>query len=264
MKKITLNELGTHLPIPMEGKKTNEFSFKTWGLTEEKEIGEIKRKTQYMGPFINEVLSLMLDSCCGEDFSKMELPQRKLLLHQMPMMNVLYMWIYLRYDQLDEMIRLDVGCPGCGRMNKNFVANLGGLDVECPEDEDKRIADYKLRKSFKIELEEIEILKISRTPWGAMDNADDETTTNQGKLMELMFRNSIVGTNDEEGYVDFDKISNGLRKRDIEFLSNDIQKHNAGPSLAVEGKCEFCPTKFYRQIDWSYDSFFGSSSLPTA
>jgi hypothetical protein len=266
MKRVTLKELGSNLPIPVEGKKNLSFSFKSWGLDEEKEIGEIKRKSQYMGPFISKVLSYMMDTCCGEDFKTMDDDARQFFLAQMPMMNVLYLWIYLRYDQLDEMLRLDVGCPGCGRMNKNFTASLSGLDIDVPEKDDKPIGEYKLRKKFKItdkDADEVQSLKFVRTPWFAMDTADDEVTTNQGLIMELMFAKSIVGTDAEEGFIDIEAINKKLRKRDIEFLSNAIQKHNAGPSLAIEGKCHYCPTKFFRQLDWSYDTFFGSSSLPT-
>lgn len=265
MKKITLKELGNNIPIPLPDSKDTTFDFLSWGLKEEKEIGELKRKSQFMGPFINEVLAKMIVRCAGVDFASMNHQQRILFLYKMPMMDILYMWIYLRYDQLDEMIRLNVGCPGCGRMNDNFEANLEGLDVECVEDGDNPLADYKLRKPFKLEEEDadnIKVLKVKRTPWGAMDKADDEVTTNQGLIMDLMFRHSIVGWDDEEGYLDFDKLTNGLRKRDFERLSTVIQKHNAGPTLALEGKCNFCPTKFYRQLDWSYDNFFGSSSLP--
>jgi hypothetical protein len=265
MKTISLKELGQNLPVPVDGKKNLSFSFKSWGLDEEKEIGEMKRKSQYMGPFISKVLSHMIEDLCGEKFSKMDENARELLLSKMPMMNVLYLWIYLRYDQLDEMIRLDVGCPGCGRMNKNFVASLSGLDVDVPEKADDPIAQYKLKKPFKLtdkDAELTKVLKFSRTPWFAMDTADDEVTTNQGMIMELMFSKSIVGTDGEEGFIDLESINKKIRKRDFEFLSNAIQKHNAGPSLAIEGKCHYCPTKFYRQLDWNYDTFFGSSSLP--
>lgn len=269
MRKTTLEKLGPNLPIPLpptkDQKFTTDFSFKSWGLSEDKTIGEIKRKAQYMGPFINKVLGLMLHKCGGVDFAASDDSKKEYMLNQMPMMNVLYMWIYLRYDQLDEMIRLDVGCPGCGRMNKNFTASLAGLDVDVVEKDDKEIAEYVLKKTFTLDKKDSEVvknLKIRRTPWEAMDRADDETTTNQGKITELIFHKSIVGCNDETGYVDFEKVAKKIRKRDIERLSIEIQDHNAGPSLAIEGKCAFCPVTFFRQLDWSYDTFFGNSSLP--
>jgi len=160
-----------------------------------------------------------------------------------------------------------VGCPGCGRMNNNFTASLGGLDIDVPDDDDDLISKYDLKKPFKIadeDADNVKFIKFTRTPWFAMDTADDEVTTNQGKIMELMFTKSIVGTDAEEGFIDVEVINKKIRKRDFEFLSNSIQKHNAGPSLSIEGKCHYCPTKFFRQLDWSYDVFFGSSSLPTA
>lgn len=265
MKTITLQELGNKLPIPLEGKEDLSFTFKSWGLTEEKQIGEIKRKIQYMGPLINEVLALMLVKCAGEEVQKMDEYQRIAFLSDMPMMNILYMWIYLRYDQLDDQIKLNVACPGCTRMNADIVASLNGLDIEVIGKEDESIAKYELKKPFKLEetdADEIKVLKLKRTPWSCMDTANDEVTTNQGMIMDLMFRHSIVGWDDEEGYADYDLLNTKLRKRDIEKLSSKIQEHNAGPKMAVEAKCKYCPTKFYRQLDWSYDHFFGSSSLP--
>lgn len=265
MKKMTLKELGNKLPIPLEGKDDLSFTFKSWGLAEEKQIGEIKRKIQYMGPLINEVLALMLVKCAGQDIQKMESYQQIAFLSDMPMMNVLYMWIYLRYDQLDDEIRLNVTCPACNRLNKEIVASLDGLDIDTIETDDEAIAKYSLKKPFKLEesdADPIKVLKLKRTPWSCMDTANDEVTTNQGMIMDLMFRHSIIGWDDEEGYADYDLLNNKIRKRDIERLSRKIQDHNAGPTLALEGKCKFCPSTFYRQLDWSYDHFFGSSSLP--
>ena len=268
MKKTTLSELGLNLPIGAKKYKAKSFAFKSWGMDEEKKIGELKRKHK-TGQFLSEVLALMLDHCCGESFESLEHPRKLLMINQLPLMDVLYLWVYLRYDQVDEYIRMDVGCPFCSRMNKDFIANLGGLDVDCLEHVGEEITEedeftfYKVRKPFEIdEGEKVEQIKIARTPWDAMEKATDEIFANQGMLTEMIFKKSIIGINDEHGYVDIDKLNRGIRKRDIESLSNKITDFNGGPSLVVSGKCTFCANTFQRQLDWSYDLFFGSGSIP--
>ena len=265
MKRTTLGELGNHLPIPLEGNKDTSFTFKSWGLKEEKEINEIKRRTQYTGPFIAEVLVKMLERCAGEDFTKMEPHTAIYEIYKMPFMDVIYLWIYLRYDQLDPHLRLNITCPRCNRMNENIIASMDGLDVDVIEEGDSPHGEYELKKQFKLEEDDadvIKVIKLKRTPWACMEKTDDEVTTNQGMIMDVMFRHSIIGWDEEEGYADFDKFNAKLRKIDFERLSNSIEVHNAGPTLAIEGKCKFCPSKFHQAMNWSYDSFFGSSSLP--
>jgi hypothetical protein len=266
MEKLTLEHLKNKLPLGMGAAERADFSFQKWGFEEEKKIGELKKQSSRMGPFVSSVLALMLKNLGKHDFSSsaFELPQKLLVLNQMRMMDVLYMYIYLRYDQLDDQVRLDVGCPSCGKVNKDFVASLNGLDVNCLGKDEKvdAIIDYKLRKPFQIGNDLIEVIKVKRTLWDAMEKTTDEISSNSGALMQLIFEHSIAGVNDEVGYVDHEKLLEGMLKIDIERLSKVITKHNGGPMLILEGKCKFCGAPFYKQLDWSYDSFFGSSSLP--
>jgi len=281
MKETTLGEWGNKLPIGIKGKSRRDFTFKSWGLDEEKEISEMKRKSTTMGPFVNQLLSYMIKDFCGESFENKDINEKLITFNQLILSDVLYMYLYLRYDQLDELVRMDVTCNNCGKINKDFTANMEGLDVDVLDVETVKIVNpvktdspkqpeapdnfsYKLRKPFKLGDDKIEVstIKLKRTPWDAMERASDEVTTNQGMLTELIFQNSIVGINDEIGYVDMDKLLKGFRKTDFERMSNAINKYNGGPTLRISDKCRYCSIHFYKQLDWGYDSFFGSSSLP--
>lgn len=270
MKETLMKDLGSVLPIGNPKMKSKDFSFKFWGLNEEKEIAEIKKKITSHGDFVNKVLVKMLNSFGGETFdgeNKEQSDMLRLKLNQLPLMDVLYMYIYLRYDQLDENIRMNVGCSSCGRVNKDFVANMENLDIDViewgPEGDDE-VIEYVLKKPFTLGNEEIKLLKIRRTPWDAMERATDEITVNAGKMMELVFDHSICGVNDEEGpgAVNMHELLKKLHKRDFERLSGKIHKHNAGPNLVISDKCKYCGSEFYQQLDWSYDNFFATSSLP--
>lgn len=262
MQRVTLKELSNNLPIGLKGREKKNFSFKSWGLNEEKHISEMKRKAGNMGSFVNNVLCYMVQDLAGENFAAKTNDEKMLTINQMKMMDILYVYIYLRYDQLDEHVRMDIGCPTCGKLNKDFVADLSGLDVDLPEATDLDTCEYHLKAPVKFGDLDIEMIKIARTPWDAMERANDEVTTNSGKLMELIFKHSIIGVNDVTGHIDVDKLMQNFKKRDLERLSLIITKHNAGPSLNVSDKCKYCRSIFFKQLDWSYDNFFGSSSLP--
>lgn len=262
MQETTLGVLKNHLPIGISDRPKRDFTFRNWTLEQEKKISEFRKANRSHGAFVNKVLCYMLESLAGEDFNTADDGRKQLMLNQMSLMDVLYMYIYLRYDQLDSGIRLHVTCPACGKVNKDFVADMNGLDVKTIDGKDAPLQELVLKKPFELEKTKVEIIKVRRTPWDAMEKATDEVTTNNGKMMELIFDHSIVGINNEEGFTDIQALLKNLHKKDFERLSALMVKHNAGPSLIVHDNCKFCGSEFYQQLDWSYDSFFGASSLP--
>lgn len=263
MKILTLGEYKNNLPIGID-KDSNDksFSFRSWGLNEEKEISEMKQKSDNMGTFVNKILCFMLKDLAGSNFIEKSENEKLIMLNQMKLMDVLYLYIYLRFDQLDECLRMDVTCPTCGKLNKDFIADLKGLDISVIEANDDEKISYELKKKFTINETDIKIINFKRTPWDAMEKATDDIFGNSGKMMELIFNYSITGINNQSDFIDLSDILKGIRKKDFEKLSNKMNQHNAGPKLQISDNCKFCKKVFFQQLNWSYDDFFGSSSLP--
>jgi len=261
-KSLALKELKNRLPIETEGK-TVYFTFKDWTFKEEEIIAKMKKKSPSMGRFINDVLSMMLDTVGGEDFSGKDDNQKVLYINQQAMGNVLYMYLYLRYDQMGEELRLDFKCPFCGADISNYITDIGDIDVDCKFGEFDKYVEYKLHKPITLENGDqlVEKLKIGIAKWDVMEKAQDEND-NEAQMKKYSYKHSIQGVVGIDRFIDVSEIITKMKKRDIEKIGNFIAEHNGGPSVQAEVLCSKCDNKFWKQIDWSYDHFFGSGSLP--
>lgn len=262
--KTTLRELGNKLPIEIKNKKDQFFKFKNWGMEEEKAIAKLKSDNPNMGRFISKLMYLLLDTLHGEDFGGQEEKNKILIINQMPMANILYMFIYLRFDQLSEDIAMGFHCPNCQKLIKNWVADLGDLDVDCKINDWEETVTYKLKKPITLSKGDqlIDNLKLSVAKWDAMERADEKVATNDAIRQEHQLRSCLKGSEGFEGFLDPLEVINKLRKIDLEYIQKTISDHNAGPSIQAEVQCDRCQHKYLQMIDWSYDSFFGASSLP--
>lgn len=259
---VLLKDLKNNMPIPMPGKPSQEFSFINWTMKQEKSIANMKKETGMMGKFVSAVICYMLDTLYGEDFKNKTKDEKIVFINQQDMPNIMYLWVYLRLETLGDEIKLDVICPSCGRNNKDRTFTLNTMDITTKSINDSRISSYKLIKPFMFNDERIETLDINITKWEAMESAKDEVATNEGLLKELIFKNSIIGVNKSEDFIDIESLIENLHKIDIESLSNAISKHNGGPALTLSDKCVFCGAEYFRFLNWSYDYFFAASSLP--
>jgi len=261
--KMQLIDLKNVLPVPVEDKENQEFTFKSWTMKEEKKIAKMKSSRTTMGEFVSNVFGLMLDTLCGENFQDKKEEEKIHILNQFDLPNIIYMWIYLRYDVLGPEIVMDVGCPNCGKLNEKRIFTLDTMDVTVKKDDVKRVSDYKLHKIIKFNEEIVESLRIRITRWDSMESAKNEVAANEGLMKELIFNSSIIGINDSEGAIpELNKVIENLTKRDIEGLSAFISKHNGGPTLTLEDDCTSCSNKYFKFLNWSYEDFFGQSSLP--
>jgi hypothetical protein len=260
---LPLKELKNRLPIEVDGKENQIFVFRDWTFKEEEFIAKAKGKSSTMGRFISDVLSAMLVSIGDENFEAKTPGEKALFINRQPIGNVLYMYLYLRYDQLGSDLKLVFKCPFCSNEINDFVADIGDLDVDCRFGKFEEVVDYPLRKPITLEAGDqlVETLRLGISRWDVMEKAN-ATDTNEAAMKKYSYRNSIVGAVGVPGYLNPDEVIQKLRKRDIESIGTIISQHNGGPSIQAEVVCKHCSNKFWRQIDWSYDYFFGNGSLP--
>lgn len=264
IKNVQIRELKNHLPVETKGKIDQSFTFIDWGMNEEKQIAKIKEKNPSMGKFISAVLALMLNTLNGEDFKNKKDGEKKLIINQMPMANVLYMYVYLRYDQLGEEVKMAFPCPFCGHTNKDFNADLNDIDVDCKCGAYEDVVEYKLKKPITLEKGQqlVDTLKIGIAKWDVMEKADSQEANDEASMKEHTFRCSIVGVNGDVKVLP-DEIIRKLKKIDIERIHKIISTHNAGATIQAEIKCPKCKASYTRQVDWGYENFFGLGSLPS-
>lgn len=267
----TLKKLGPNFPIlrfGSDGKpiKNLSFSFQDWDMEVEEKLSELQSDSKTVGLFVNTMMGEMLDNFCGESFQDKESNNKLLLMNQLEFGNMMYAYIYLRYEELGPDLRMDVGCPACGKLNKDFVASLEDLEVRVKDEEHEHKHVYELKKPITLDGGKVITgVQLAVGKWDSMEKADQDVARNSAKMKSLLFQSSIVGAVDSkgpiEGYLDIKEIVKRLKKRDIEMCLRETVENNSGPLMAISGKCKFCKVEFFKELDWRYDYFFDSSSL---
>lgn len=285
----TLRELGPNLPIPMRLQdgttvEKRSFSFLEWDMEMEDILSKAKVKAKTVGLFVNDMMGFILDDLCGIDFQALDEGSRMLKISQLEFSNIMYMYIYLRVEELGSTIRMDVGCPSCGQLNKDWRGDLNDMEIRVKDEtvpaieakgdnkaipEKKghpRTCEYEFRRPLVMEDKKIitgVMLDIGK--WQAMEKADAEVAKNPAKMKRLLFESSIAGVLQKDGpikgYYDVDAVIWKLKKIDIEMCMMEMVENNAGPVMAIQGECEHCGTEWFKELDWSYDYFLDSSSL---
>jgi len=264
MQKTTLKEQGAKLPVPYEklGDKL-DFEFKPWKLKEEKEIGKLRKKQRHTSKFIREVFEYMLSNFGGQEWDSMDKREKKVLLNQMPYSNILYMYIWLRYEALGEEVKFTgFQCPSCGHEVKDFVGDLESLEIEIPEEDDKKKL-YELKKPFRMGDVQVEGVYTVFTPWDVMETVTPGTS-DAGTVKETFIRRSVVKVKtdlQDEADLNVVQLIENLTKRDIEGLYEHISESNGGPNMGIELDCPACEYHMVKPLDWDFEVFFGSSSL---
>ena len=267
-----LEELGPNLPIQrigLDGKSiaSRNFSFHEWTMETEEKISEIQSKSKNVGHMVSQMMGLLLDEFCGEDFQSLSADQKVLLINQTEFTNIMYMYIYLRTEEMGLDLKMDVTCPTCKKLNKGFVADLRSLEVHVKDETHERRLKYDLIKPIIMENGDVVAsVEYDISKWDTMERATAEVADNAGKMKQMLFRSSILSaeakTSDgKKKQYPVDLILKKLKKIDIEKLSGCVTENNAGPLMAMKGVCVHCKSEWFKVLDWSYNFFFDSSSL---
>lgn len=269
-KVIDLKSCGNNLPvIRMDAAgqfiKDRSFTFLDWDMEIEEKLADVKSNTKTLGGFVSEMMKILLDQLCGINFQDKSEGEKALILNQMEFVNVMYMYIYLRTEEMGFDLKLPINCPSCRHEMKDFVADLQTFEIHTKDEGHKREKEFILTRPICIKDEMITSFMLGHSKWEAMENASMESSQNEAKIRQLLYKSSIIGFHNDkgliEGFLNQDEVIMKMKKIDIEKIANVIQEHNAGPLMAVEGKCTKCKETWYKMLDWSYDFFFGSSSL---
>lgn len=271
-RRTTLKELGNNLPVIRKSAtgeliKNRSFTFLEWTMETEEKIASFQEKAQNTGLLVNFILRTLLDEFCGQSFQDMPDEQKALIINQLEFPNVMYMYMYLRYEEMGNEYNVgNVGCPTCKKLNENFVADLGTLEIDVKDKDHQREHLCELKRPIVVDGKDpITGLKIDVTKWDVLERADPKDAANSAKLKMLMLQSAICGASTAkgpiEGFVDSKTLIKKMKKIDIERCVKELAANNGGPVAAVGGKCIHCEVEFIKPLDWSYDHFFGSSSL---
>lgn len=267
----TLRELGSNLPVkPVDSSgqllKNCSFSFNEWDMETEEHLSDLQRKSKNVGEFVNKMLGVLLADFCGVDFQSLKPEEKLLKVSQLEFSNVMYMYMYLRYDELGSELKFDITCPTCKRNIENFVADLGDLEVHTKDHETEYDIKYELRRPIVLnDVGTITHIVFGQSKWEALERQTKDSVANEGKMKRTMFHSAIKSVEGANGpfekFIDLQTVLSKLKKVDIELAMKAVVENNAGPHMVVKGQCPHCESEWFRQLDWGYESFFDSSSL---
>jgi len=270
--KQTLKDLQNVLPIGLfapDGTLHKQFTHKPWRMEEERMVGKIRETGdyQFICPFISEVLGAMTISIGGMSFQDKNQAQRRLMVSQMFISDVMYMYVWLRREALGADVSLQSTCPMCGNKSK-IVISLDELEVDSNDQEVKSPMDLHrtiiLKKGIIVSGTTHEEITIRPSTWMAMEGSTVKSLSNDGAVKTNILRDSIVGVTglQRDHFIATDDILDSLYKVDIELIAKAINDMNGGLNMSVETKCENCNRKYEQGVDWNYDNFFSHSSIP--
>lgn len=276
-RKVTLKELGATLPVYRltQDKKPivdRSFSFIPWDMEIEEKLSAASNKAKNIGVFMNEMMCTLVDNLCGVDFQSLPKEQRMLMINQLEWPNMMYMYIYLRTEELGTKLKLTLDCPSCGKKIDNFEADLNELDVnikDTPTAEDcghGRVARYELVKPIIVDDKTtVTAFDLDVSKWEYMERIEKGDGENGARMKQFMLKSSICGFYAGEGkvdkFLDPQTVFKKLKKIDIELSIKKLMENNVGPEPAIAGTCHHCKREWKKLLDWTYQSFFDSSSL---
>lgn len=267
----TLAELGPNLPIGVQpsggGERVRPFRVRPYKMKQEKALAALRdeQKGVNIGKFVADALALMIQTVGPHNFDNMKDGERQLVINQLAMPDVLYLYLYLRYDALgDEPVLMQVKCPQCSTEYR-WYGDLGTLDVKVVDDTKADLARfYTLRDAMQFRGKTVSKLKLGLIKWDAFGRPEFQA---RGSMENATITSSIIGIEGVDAIPGtFQMTANDLddmSKFDMSGLIRDIEENTPGPQLGVEPECPTCKFSRKMMIDWSWDSFFARSARPS-
>jgi hypothetical protein len=263
--KTTLKELGPNLPmgvIAPDGSVTKSIEIRPWRMKEEKELGLMRdsNRSENIARWVTRVLSSMCTRLGSLDLADMKMNERIIHIGQLPMGDILYAYMWLRYKSLGNVVPMDINCSAC-RKEFTISADLETLEVITCDNLDNSLWEYQLRDPFEIRGHKVTGFQMAPARWNAMENQTGGGTLDTGAAKSSVITGSIYRLlNIDEPMVLTENELDEMTKYDLERMTALIDEKHIGPNMAIEGACTRCKRPFKTSIDWTYDSFFGISS----
>lgn len=262
IKKTTFAQLGANLPLGVQdgdGVLAKPFEVRDWTMKEDRAVGALRDKAGELGVgrFIAEFIAKMALRVGNHDFEKMKDAEKIVVVNQMFLGDVFYVYVWLRVEALGAELPLDLQCPKC-REPISMKADLSSLDVKTANNLNDVRWTYDLKKPFDVRGKKAERLLMGPPRWSALSGLKGQM--NLGLARFSAVKGAIWGVDGHGDITLADHEIDEMRKVDIEEIQNSIDGHFVGAEMAVEVECPGCARKSLVSLDWSYDTFFSISS----
>lgn len=259
----TLKENGLALPVGVVAGERFDKTLEVipYKLKQERELAKIKRPGLPVSEYVQTALSLLVARFGPHDFTKMEPGERKLVISQAWLPDILYTYLYVRYNSLGADYPIEAKCGSCGTLNKYIVGDLSTVEVAIVNDPKAMYWDVELRDGLPIMGKNRSRLRLQPPVYGMLDfNAAVE-----GELPFLnVLRACLVTAEGVEGPpVILDADADEMSKWDIESVQRTIEERTPGPRMIVESRCRRCKSEMLSVINWASEGFFSLPSRPS-
>lgn len=271
--KVVPLEQVNGLPIGVpndEGKLTRRVELNQWDWETEEAVMKLMGDNPQMtiSELTTNIMCRMIRVWGEFNFEELEFPAREIRLRNSFMADVIFAYILLRVESMGKDWLQKFVCPTC-RCEIPWVGDLNTLDIYCCELDKACELETRIDLPHNILLgvTEVSWVVLRPTTWEIMHTLPAGANDRDPRVRRMIFENSICGAQDIETHgaimMNDDRLKT-LKKRDIELLGKLLDDNQGGADFRVEMNCPKCRSKFRTFGDWSYDSFFGPSSLPEA
>lgn len=261
LRRLTLAELGAdYLPIYQDNMVPLSFQPYTMGM--ERRLGEIRQQHPDWSFFqyLTEVLKLMVGF--GPDWDDLGPKEKLMRINQLYFPNAVYAYVQLRRNSLGPKGVIPVVCPTCGH-KWNYEFDLDDTPVTVvdgpingPEDISWEV---ELEDGFKWGDTTIKTLTLTVPRWQAV--AGIRRSSNPVTLQLELLRTYIVSP-PRHGTPTM-QVLEGITRRDMLIIGKSLDDHAVGIDFSINTACPLDKTPIDVTIDWSMDTFFGTSYLST-
>jgi len=265
LRLVTIKEWGKKLPIGMvEGETlTKDFDLKPldWGV--ERDInrtwdekggrGRGTRMTDYLGAILAHTITML----AGEDFQKQPVAKRLLILNEMFLGDVFFLYAWLRIQSLGAKFEArNLQCPSCKKHFDQWM-DLDTLEINTKSEVKKLERKVTLRDGFQLMGEFRKELVLRPALFKALGTTSPNQTEVFGSLLRSSVH-SIPGCEYQTTITENEILR--LSKYDMALLEDAIDALTGGPRWDLECTCPKCGNGFVYLVDWTYQNFFKHSS----
>ncbi len=261
VRKATLAEHGPSLPIGIldqSGQYRREVALRPWKFKQEKALGALLGDEFNLVQYVEAAVGEMCTRLGPHSFEAMKPEERTVVLSQMWMADVFFVYLLIRVRSLGNLISLKLACPHCGA-RFDHTADLDTVEIQSVERVEDAQWEYDVRRPFEIRGKTAEKLLIGPPRWSSLAQIPGDIR-NFGDLKEGIALGSI---REIEGHGQMVLVAGELdemEKEDIELLPREIDKRSVGPDMSVEGVCKSCRKDYTVAIEWGNRDFFAPSS----
>lgn len=267
-RKTTLGEQGSQLPIALDSSDRT-FALKEFNYGEERKIDDMRSKKggagNHPGRTVTTVLAHMLTKWKGEDLSQTEHKKIEAKLRDSSMEDVLFAWVFFRTMEIDPVIELDITCirPSCAK-KYDWRGDLRGLEIEVADEQIEPIP-FKLSGPLTWLREEYDTLMLMPPKWSVMNLVKEggNMADIKAKLAMSAVHSLRNSAHPEQAPISVsERALDFVHKRDVDRLVRAVNDLFPSMDSSFELECPHCKHKHETSLDWTWDFFFGASSMP--